>query len=182
MPVTVKREGKSIHGKKDGKPSLVQKFTFSSTTGAAVAFTLLNKPFTGKESLFGPTPGSETPTEAKNERHMKDFSPVPGFVFDVHFEQKTPSVFIVTFSQPKRKKAFLKGQAVWTITEGENGTVLLDEQVNTDVSVEHGAEPLVGEGGWSLRRSLFFKVGHKQVMTNLTTNIAKLLNASDESS
>ena len=64
------------------------------------------------------------------------------------------------------------GDLVWTITDGSDG-VVFDEQINTDQALEWG-EPLGGPRP-SLRRWLFFRAGHKQVMTKAVANLAGLV-------
>lgn len=66
-----------------------------------------------------------------------------------------------------------RGDLLWTIsTHGE--TSALHEQINTEQALETVAEPL-GGARRSVRRWLFFRIGHRQVMLRATRNIAALL-------
>ena len=51
---------------------------------------------------------------------------------------------------------------------------ILDEQINTAAAFDAGAGPLTGPRP-SLRRWLFFRMGHQQVMAGATRNIASLI-------
>jgi len=62
---------------------------------------------------------------------------------------------------------------VWSISDDGDGA-LLDEQINTDRAFQVAGKPLSGPRP-SLRRWLFFRVGHKSVMSRAAKNVADLL-------
>jgi hypothetical protein len=59
------------------------------------------------------------------------------------------------------------------VEDGADGAVL-SEHINTERAFQVAKEPLRGSRP-SLRRRLFFRVGHKRVMSEATNNIAALL-------
>ena len=120
-------------------------------------------------------PGDEEPAPP-GTRRLRGFSPAPGFRFDVDLIERDGR-FIVRFSQGGRPVPYLQGDFVWTITDEGDGAVL-DEQINTEAALEVGDEPLSGQKV-SLRRWLFFRMGHKQVMQGAATNLAVLLDRTE---
>ena len=165
------------HSRVDGRDTLEQRFQFSGPGADAEGVTevLLTAPLTGDNSVFGNRPGEETEATDRT-RTLRGFSPAPGFRFDVTITQANEK-FLVRFSQPERAGPYLDGDLLWTVLENPEGAVL-DEQINTQRALEAGAGPLGGSGR-SLRRWLFFRIGHKQVMTGATGNIAALLDRRD---
>jgi len=111
----------------------------------------------------------------EQSRTLRGFSPAPGFRFDVELTKHENGVFRVQFSQPDRKVPYLGGGFVWMVTDDGDGAVF-DEHINTERAAEVAGEPLSGPRP-SLRRWLFFRAGHRQVMARATANIAALLDA-----
>ncbi len=173
--VTVERT-KHTRGRRDGLATLEQRFRFEGPGVGATAIgdVLLEAPLTGGDSIFGERPGEEGPRTATS-RNLQAFSPVPGFRFDVHLERRDAGLFTVRFAQPDRKVPYLQGAFTWAIEDG-NGGAVFDEQINTVRALEVGGEPVSGPKP-SLRRWLFFRMGHERVMAAATTNIAALLAA-----
>lgn len=163
-------------GSREGYTTLEQRFRFAGdgATAAAVSGILLAAPLTGTNSVFGDRPGEEG-DRSESTRALRGFSPVPGFRFDVDLTQRNEGAFLVRFSQPDRTTPYLQGELVWTITD-QDGDAVLDEQINTEAAMRVAGDPLSGPRP-SLRRWLFFRAGHKQVMSKATTNIAALLAA-----
>ncbi len=164
-----------VIGSRQGLTTLEQRFRFEGdgANPAAIVGILLTAPLTGDDSVFGNRPGNEGP-RGDSSRTLRGFSPAPGFRFDVDLAQQDDGVFLVRFSQPDRKAPYLQGDLVWRVVDEGDGTVL-DEEINTERAFEVASEPLSGPRP-SLRRWLFFRVGHKQVMSRATNNIAVLLN------
>lgn len=164
-----------VLGSRQGLTTLEQRFRFGGdgANAVAIAGVLLMAPLTGGESVFGDRPGEEGP-RTDSSRILLGFSPAPGFRFDVDLAQQDEGVFLVRFSQPDRKVPYLHGDLVWTVEDEGDGAVL-HEQINTETAFQVASEPLSGSRR-SLRRWLFFRAGHKQVMSRATNNIAVLLN------
>lgn len=161
-------------GRLRGLRTLEQRFRFTGegATADEIAAVLLTAPITGGGSIFGERPGKlATRTEASWT--LVGFSPAPGFRFDVHLDRQSQSLFLVRFSQPDRNTPYLAGEFVWSITDEGDGAVL-DEQINTERAAEVVSEPLTGPRS-SIRRWLFFRVGHPQVMRRATGNVATLV-------
>lgn len=161
-------------GSRQGLTTLEQRFRFTGpgATAAAITGVLSTAPLTGDGSIFGDRPGVERPT-ADARRTLRAFSPAPGFRFDVELARRGDGVFVVRFSQPDRTVPYLQGDLVWTVADHDVGAVL-DEQINTQRALEVASEPLHGPRP-SLRRWLFFRAGHPQVMRRATNNITTLL-------
>ncbi len=156
----------------EGRDALQQKFLFAGVEAAAVADVLLTAPLVGDGSVFGNRPGAEQDRTATS-RALRGFSPAPGFRFDVDLASRGEGVFVVRFSQPGRSVPYLEGDLLWTITD-EAGGAVFDEQINSDRALRSVSMPLAGTRP-SLRRWIFFRVGHKQVMAGATKNIAAIL-------
>jgi hypothetical protein len=163
-----------VLAKREGLTTLAQRFRFEGERldAGAIAGLLLTAPLTGTDSVFGNRPGEEV-ERTETTRSLKGFSPAPGFRFDVDLMRQEGYVFVVRFSQPERNVAYLDGDLVWLITDELDGTVL-DEQINTERAMQTASQPLGGRRK-SLRRWLFFRLGHKQVMSAVTRNLASLL-------
>ena len=163
-----------VLGSRAGLTTLTQQFRFrgDGATAEAIAGVLTTAPLTGSASIFGDRPGEEGPSIGTS-RTVRGFSPAPGFRFDVDLAPRGEGTFVVRFSQPDRTVPYLQGSLVWTLTNAEDGAVL-NEQINTEWAVQVAGEPLRGSRP-SLRRWLFFRAGHKRVMSRATTNIALLL-------
>ena len=172
---TVERTHHAV-GRRERLTTLEQRFRFrgSGASASGVSAILLDAPLTGADSVFGERPGEVGPRTAAS-RSLRAFSPAPGFRFDVDLAQHDAATFLVRFSQPDRTLPYLQGEVVWTIADDEGG-VLLEEAINTERALRLASEPLDGPRP-SLRRWLFFRAGHKQVMTRATNNIAVLLSA-----
>jgi len=173
MPTVVRRSS-HVLAKREGLTTLAQRFQFEGerVDAGAIAGLLLTAPLTGTDSVFGNRPGEEG-ERTETTRRLKGFSPAPGFRFDVDLIRQEGYVFIVRFSQPERSVPYLEGDLLWLITDDPDGTVL-DEQINTKRAMQSVNEPLGGRRT-SLRRWLFFRLGHKQVMSAATKNLARLL-------
>jgi hypothetical protein len=158
--------------------TLEQQYRFEGhgATAAAIAGVLLASPLIGSESVFGKRPGAAGP-RSDSSRTLRGFSPAPGFHFDVDLAQHDEGVFRVRFSQPDRDVPYLQGELSWTVVDDRDGAVL-DEQINTKQAFEVASEPLTGPRP-SLRRWLFFRAGHKLVMSRATRNIARILEPRD---
>ena len=163
-----------VHGSWQGRDTLEQRFRFdgSGVNAQAVADVLLNAPLIGEDSVFGSRPGEER-AGSDQSRSVAGFSPAPGFRFDVEITERAWS-FLVRFTQPDRKVPYLQGDLLWSISDGEATGAVLDEQINTERALQVVSDPLNGDRR-SLRRWLFFRIGHKQVMQGATRNIAALL-------
>ncbi len=170
---TVVRRAAYVRSRRQGRDTLEQRFRFEGdgADADAIAEVLLTAPLIGEGSVFGGRPGEEG-RRTDRSRSLHGFSPAPGFRFDVDLARRK-GVFHVRFSQPDRTVPYLQGDLLWTISDGADGAVL-DEQINTERALEAVAEPLGGPGR-SLRRWLFFRLGHKQVMSGAAGNIALLL-------
>ncbi len=160
----------SEHGRYRGRPTLAQRFMFDGAGAAVLAGVLLSAPLTGDGSIFGARPGTEEAREGG--RRLRGFSPAPGFRFDVELTPREDGLFVVRFTQPGRSTPYLRGELTWTFRDVPGGAVL-DEQINTEHALAVVAEPLGGPRP-SLRRRLFFKVGHRRVMQAATQNLATL--------
>lgn len=170
---TIVRRMAYVHGSRQGRDTLEQRFRFEgqAVNAAAIADVLLNAPLIGDGSVFGSRPGEETRRTA-DSRSVSGFSPAPGFRFDVDITHRDDA-FHVRFAQPDRTAPYLQGDLLWIISDEPDGAVL-NEQINTQRALEIVDEPLGGDRP-SLRRWLFFRIGHKQVMTGATRNIGTLL-------
>lgn len=173
-PMTSVTRTEHVLGSREGLTTLQQTFRFSGegVNAAAIADLLLTAPLTGNPSVFGDRPGEEGPRTGSS-RTLRNFSPAPGFRFDVELADLGDGVFLVRFSQPDRDTPYLQGGLVWVVQDGDDGAVLT-EHVNTERALEVANEPLSGSQP-SLRRWLFFRAGHKRVMSEATNNIAALL-------
>lgn len=168
---TTRRHGPARHGKRAGLFTLEQRFWIEGARADRVATILWNEPLIGARSILGDRPGARSREEG-GRRIVEGFSPVPGFRFDVILERRERLVYVVRFGQPEREVPYLKGECAWLLSDGEHGA-LFDEQINTDRAMEHIREPLTGPRP-SLRRWLFFRVGHLLVMDQALRNIAAL--------
>lgn len=163
-----------VRGSAGDLTTLEQRFRFTGdgASSAAIARVLLTAPLTGVNSIFGDRPGEESErTDVK--RTLRAFSPAPGFRFDVDLVRVNQGAFRVRFSQPDRDVPYLHGTLVWTVEDEDDGAILLEE-INTERALMVADEPVRGSRR-SLRRWLFFRAGHKQVMSRATSNIAALL-------
>ncbi len=167
---------RSVHrlSRRDGLTTLEQRFRFEGegATAAGVAQLLRSAPLTGPGSIFGERPGTEEPA-TESSRRLLGFSPAPGFRFDVELTARDDGVYLVRFSQPEVATPYLQGELVWFVGEAAGGAEL-DEQINTERAMAVVTEPLTGPAR-SLRRWLFFRVGHAQVMRRATASLAELL-------
>lgn len=154
--------------------TLEQQFRFegADTTAAAISNVLRTAPLVGETSIFGPRPG-QAHSDTGSSRHLSGFSPAPGFRFDVELTELDDGEFLVRFSQHDRAVPYLEGDLLWIVTDLD-GSVLFDEQINTDRALQIVLKPLTGPSP-SLRRWLFFRMGHQRVMAQATDNIAALL-------
>ncbi len=164
----------SSRGHDRGLATLEQRFAFAGPAASADAIerVLLTAPLTGPGSIFGERPGTERVGDLP-VRSVRDFVPAPAFRFDVELERLDTHVILVRFSQPDRRRPYLRGELVWTVADNADGATL-DEQINTTGCRERGVEPLGGVRP-SLRRWLFFRVGHRRVMDTAMANVAALL-------
>lgn len=169
--VTVRRR-LTRHGHRDGRPTLEQRFRFEGATLERLEAALWSVPMLGPDSVFGKRPGARSHDE-DGRRTVHDFSPVPGFRFDVELQHRDAHLCVVRFAQPDRTVPFLAGELVWLLS-GDDSGAWLDEEINTPRAQEHGAEPLTGPRP-SLRRWLFFRVGHAKVMDLAMGNLGRLL-------
>lgn len=165
-------------GSRAGVTTLEQQFRFDGegADAASIAGLLLTAPLTGAASVFGDRPGEEGP-RTESSRSLRGFSPAPGFRFDVDLTLRGAGAFVVRFSQPGRDAPYLQGHLLWTISNDGDGA-LFYEQINTEKALEVASEPLSGPRP-SLRRWLFFRAGHKQVMARATNNLAVLLGSQE---
>ncbi len=159
-----------VRGRHAGRPTLEQRFVLAGADAEAVVDALLSAPLVGERSVFGDRPGQETGGGAG--RRLGGFSPAPGFRFDVELTPAGDRRFVVRFAQPGRRVPYLQGGFTWTVRDGPHGAEL-DEQINTPDALAVAGEPLGGPRR-SLRRWLFFRVGHAQVMKAATANLAAL--------
>ncbi len=173
MAISVSRTKHSL-GRHAGRATLEQSFRFDGpgVGAAAIRDILLQAPLIGSNSVFGDRPGNEKPATA-SQRTVRGFSPAPGFLFDVEMTERAQGVVVVTFSQPGRTVQYLEGDLLWTVSDAEDGAVF-HEQINTGAALDEGLQPLGGAKP-SVRRWLFFRVGHKQVMLGAAKNIASLV-------
>jgi len=173
MTTVVRRTAHEL-GRSEGHTTLEQRFRFEGegANAEAIGQLLLQAPLIGDASVFGGRPGEEG-TRTEQSRSLRGFSPAPGFRFDVDLTRRGEGEFFVRFSQPERRAPYLQGDLLWLIADEDDGTVF-DEQINTDRALKIVSEPLGGLQP-SLRRWLFFRLGHKQVMDGATRNIATLL-------
>jgi len=157
-----------------GTTTLEQKFLFRGrpASAEAVGDLLMTAPLVGEDSIFGARPGKEQPNAADG-RSLRGFSPAPGFRFDVDLTRQAATTFLVRFSQPDRTTPYLAGELVWLLSDAADGAEL-DEQINTERAMAIATDSLGGPRP-SLRRWLFFRLGHKQVMNGAAANIASLL-------
>ena len=166
---------RTVHSrrKRDGLDTLEQRFQFTgpAVTAAVLKELLRTAPLVGKGSVFGDRPGVEVEA-GEGSRSLRGFSPAPGFRFDVDLTERAGG-FTVNFSQPDRDVPYLQGSFLWLISDDGTDAVL-DEQINTAQALEVVDEPLGGSRP-SLRRWLFFRAGHKQVMNGAVTNLAALV-------
>ena len=171
---TVVQRVRFVRGSEQGRDTLEQRFEFAGdgVDADAIADVLLNAPLTGENSVFGNRPGKET-ARTDGSRSMVGFSPAPGFRFDVAITPHDRS-FHVRFTQPDRTVPYLQGDLLWSISDETHGAVF-DEQINTQQALAVLTEPLTGDRR-SLRRWLFFRMGHKQVMSRATRNLGDILN------
>lgn len=167
--MTVRRVA-SEHGRHHGRRTLEQRFLFEGASAAALVELLLTAPLTGDGSVFGSRPGEEEAREGG--RRLRGFSPAPGFRFDVDLESRAEGQVVVRFSQPQRSVPYLEGAFAWLFRDVPDGAVL-DEHINTSEALAVAGEPLGGRRP-SLRRWLFFRAGHRQVMDGATNNLAAL--------
>lgn len=167
---------RSVLGRRGNLTTLEQQFRFTGASAGAVTGLLLTAPLTGPDSIFGDRPGTEDPG-SESTRTLRGFSPAPGFRFDVELSRPEKHVLLVRFSQPDRRVPYLRGELVWRVFD-ENGAAVLEEQINTERAMEVASDPLTGPRP-SLRRWLFFRAGHKQVMSRATDNLASLLDRHD---
>lgn len=152
---------------------LEQTFRFrGDATAGLAADVLMSAPLTGADSVFGERPGQEGPRTGTS-RTVRGFSPAPGFTFDVELRRADATTFVVTFTQPDRSTPYLSGDFLWSFRDTADG-VELHEQINTEEALRVVDRPLTGDGP-SLRRWIFFRVGHGQVMAAATRNLAALL-------
>jgi hypothetical protein len=170
MTVAVERVGRAQAGRRGHHYTLEQRFRLG-TSAERIATILLAEPLVGAGSVFGKRPGSEG-AAAEGERHLRGFSPASMFRFDMRLRRVAPGIFVVQFSQPDRVTPYLSGELVWFLEDDTEGAVF-DEQINTPRALEHAREPL-GGAPRSLRRWIFFHVGHKQVMDVMMSNIATI--------
>lgn len=171
-------------GRHAGRTTLAQTFRFENRPGSngvitavAIGEALRTAPLVGPEetrSIFGDRPGEEQVGERDEagSRRLRGFSPAPGFRFDVDLTEREPGVFVVSFSQPGMRSPYLEGDAVWLLGDVDH-EVTFEEEINTERALAAGATPLTGPRP-SLRRWLFFRVGHAKVMTDATGRIAGL--------
>jgi hypothetical protein len=172
MGSTVERVGRARLGTRERSHTLEQQFRFKGTTADAITHALLNQPLVGDGSVFGNRPGREEPAAGAG-RYLRGFSPAPTFRFDVTIRQVAPNTFVVGFAQPDRPTPYLEGEIVWFLSN-DNDDAIFDEQINTPRALEHATKPLSGTRR-SLRRWLFFRMGHKRVMDDAVKNIAPWL-------
>lgn len=165
------RRVSAVHGAYQGRSTLVQQFRFEGSSAATIADLLRTAPLVGAGSVFGERPGDDEQREGEGRR-LRGFSPAPGFRFDVDLT-RWDGGFMVRFSQPARRVPYLQGGLLWALRDVEGG-VVLDEQINTEAALVAGAQPLGGPRP-SLRRWLFFRAGHPQVMKRATRNLAALV-------
>lgn len=159
-----------------GLTTLEQEFRFADADAAGISAVLRTSPLVGSASIFGDRPGVEGP-RTDTTRELLGFSPAPGFRFDVAMTERDEGVLLLRFSQPDRSVPYLQGDFLWTVTDTRGGAVLA-EDINTDRALEIGEAPLDGPKP-SLRRWLFFRLGHGQVMRRATHNIAELVGRSE---
>lgn len=171
MTIKVQRAAAPRIARHGGLYTLSQSFRFSGLNSHDIATTILTKLLVGEESLLGNRPGTEV-AAPEGERHLRDFSPTPGFRFDVHLRHADASLFVVQFSQPSLDTPYLSGELIWTLEDESQGS-LFSEEINTPRTLDHLHHPLSGRRH-SIRRWLFFRVGHPQVMNRLAINIARL--------
>lgn len=153
-----------------------QKFRFPGTSAIVVADTLRTGALIGAESIFGERPGArveDAPATAHSPagRVIRDFSPAPGFRFDVTLRAVEPLLFTATFGQPERRVPYLSGSLLWLFEDADDGAILR-EDINTERALAHG--PALTGARASLRRWLFFKVGHAKLMDLAVANLGRL--------
>lgn len=170
-----RREGKAEHGRDTlGRDTLVQRFRFEGATAAELAELLWTGPLVGSPAIFAGK-GSDGSTDEPGARSIRGFRPAPGFRFDVRMERAGDLAFVVAFTQPDRAVPYLAGGLAWSFAD-DGADALLDEQINTAAARALGAEPLGGPRP-SLRRWLFFRVGHGAVMDAMVANLDGLRSA-----
>ena len=153
-----------------------QQFRFPGRTADELASALTTAPLIGASSVFGERSGATVvdlpgTDEAPLTRTVHNFPPAPGFRFDVTICPVEDRLFTVTFAQPDRTSPYLSGVLLWLLEDSDGGA-LLTEDINTERSLEFG--PPVTGTGFSVRRWLFFTVGHKKVMDLAMDNLARL--------
>jgi hypothetical protein len=159
----------------DGLRTLEQSFAFPGLPSAALADALWSRPLVGEDSVFGPRTGCAAEDD-DGLRRLRRYSPAPGFVFDVAMRRAEGGRFILRLSQPDRQTPYLQGEIVWRLSDPHsNGEAeaVFDEQINTPAALERVSSPLTGPRP-SLRRWLFFKVGHHAAMKSMAHNLARL--------
>ena len=161
-------------GRDRGLVTLQQCYRFAAIPAARLAETLWTAPLIGAGSLFGAQPNAHV-EDGPNERVVHDFAPAPGFRFDVAMRRPEPLVFIVALTQPRRPAPYLDGELLWQMADDPAGA-LFAEHINTAQAQAAGARALAGAAR-SLRRWLFFRVGHPQVMRQLMDRMATLLDS-----
>lgn len=177
------RRTRRERGDREGETTLGRTFVFSDgITASAVAEALRTAPLVGDGSIFGGRLGSEVALGDRGHatRDLCGFSQAPGFRFDVDLAEPSGEcggtdrdvpVLVASFSQPDRATPYLAGDAVWFVSDGLEGA-RLDEEINTERAAV-GPQPLAGARP-SLRRWLFFRVGHAKVMAEVAERIARL--------
>ena len=162
-----------------GFRTLSQSFRFPGATADELAHVLAEAPLVGEASILGNRVAKSTASEG-GVRLVSGFQPAPGPLlrFDVEMRQvrtETGAQVVLEFSQPHRRRPYLAGQFVWLLSNAADGrAAVLQEEINTPTALAIVDRPLHGHRP-SLRRYLFFAVGHKRVMRDVEANIAALL-------
>lgn len=156
---------------------LAQTFLFPGASAERLAQVLASAPLVGERSIFGPRNVSSTSSD-DGVRRAVGFEPAPFALmrFDVELRQRDHergTLVLVEISQPQRRRPYLAGQFTWLLTDSTDAAVL-QEEINTPAALEIVSRPLDGSRP-SLRRWLFFAVGHRQVMREVATNLRALL-------
>ncbi|MDH3682133.1 MAG: hypothetical protein OEV40_19540 [Acidimicrobiia bacterium] len=156
---------------------LAQTFRFPGATEKQLAHVLATAPLVGAASIFGKRTVAATTTEADVRKAIGfEPAPMPLLRFDVEMRQQVAdsgTLVIVEISQPGRRRPYLAGQFVWQLTDDADAAVL-QEEINTPTALAIVSRPLDGSGP-SLRRWLFFVVGHERVMRDVAANLRALL-------
>ncbi len=169
--VTVERTGKQAGSTAAGLQTLTQRFLFDGVSADRLAELLWTCPLVGDRAVFAGKSCRST-QDREDSRQLMGFVPAPGFSFDVAMRRVAPTSFVVRFSQPAEATPYLAGDVLWRFLD-EDGGAVFDEQINTAVALEHVDEPLSGAKP-SLRRWMFFKVGHAAIMGEMAKNLAAL--------